>query len=43
MRDFYKPVDGDIVKVLPILKKDGTFCPFIKTEDRNKKLETIGI
>ena len=31
MRDFYKPVDGDIVKVLPILKKDGTFCPFIKT------------
>ena len=31
MRDFYKPEDGDIVKVLPILKKDGTFCPFIKT------------
>jgi len=31
MRDFYKPEDGDIVKILPILKKDGTFCPFIKT------------
>jgi len=28
---FYKPEDGDIVKILPILKKDGTFCPFIKT------------
>lgn len=27
---FYKPEDGDIVKILPILKKDGTFCPFIK-------------
>jgi hypothetical protein len=31
MVDFYKPEDGDIVKILPILKKDGTFCPFIKT------------
>jgi len=31
MRDFYKPEDGDVVKILPILKKDGTFCPFIKT------------
>jgi hypothetical protein len=31
MTDFYKPEDGDIVKILPILKKDGTFCPFIKT------------
>ena len=29
--DFYKPEDGDVVKILPILKKDGTFCPFIKT------------
>jgi hypothetical protein len=28
---FYKPEDGDIVKILPILKKDGTFCPLIKT------------
>jgi hypothetical protein len=27
----YKPEDGDIVKILPILKKDGTFCPLIKT------------
>jgi hypothetical protein len=31
MSKFYKPEDGDIVKILPILKKDGTFCPFIKT------------
>jgi hypothetical protein len=31
MVDLYKPKDGDIVKILPILKKDGTFCPFIKT------------
>jgi hypothetical protein len=31
MVDFYKPEDGDVVKILPILKKDGTFCPFIKT------------
>jgi hypothetical protein len=31
MVGFYKPEDGDIVKILPILKKDGTFCPFIKT------------
>lgn len=31
MIDLYRPEDGDIVKVLPILKKDGTFCPFIKT------------
>ena len=31
MVDLYRPEDGDIVKVLPILKKDGTFCPFIKT------------
>ena len=31
MTDFYKPEDGDIVKILPIFKKDGTFCPFIKT------------
>jgi hypothetical protein len=31
MRKFYKPEDGDIVKILPILKKDGTFCPLIKT------------
>ncbi len=30
MTAFYKPEDGDIVKILPILKKDGTFCPFIK-------------
>ena len=30
MIEFYKPEDGDIVKILPILKKDGTFCPFIK-------------
>lgn len=29
--DLYRPEDGDIVKILPILKKDGTFCPFIKT------------
>ena len=28
---FYIPEDGDIVKILPILKKDGTFCPLIKT------------
>ena len=31
MVDLYRPEDGDIVKILPILKKDGTFCPFIKT------------
>lgn len=31
MMDLYRPEDGDIVKILPILKKDGTFCPFIKT------------
>ena len=31
MVNLYRPEDGDIVKVLPILKKDGTFCPFIKT------------
>ena len=31
MVDLYRPEDGDIVKVLPIMKKDGTFCPFIKT------------
>jgi hypothetical protein len=31
MVDFYKPEDGDVVKILPILKKDRTFCPFIKT------------
>jgi len=31
MSKFYQPEDGDIVKILPILKKDGTFCPFIKT------------
>lgn len=31
MIDLYRPEDGDIVKILPILKKDGTFCPFIKT------------
>jgi hypothetical protein len=31
MTDFYKPEDGDVVKILPILKKDGTFCSFIKT------------
>lgn len=31
MMDLYRPEDEDIVKVLPILKKDGTFCPFIKT------------
>jgi len=29
--DLYRPEDGDIVKILPILKKDGTFRPFIKT------------
>ena len=29
--NLYRPEDGDIVKILPILKKDGTFCPFIKT------------
>ena len=29
--DLYRPEDGDIVKILPILKKDGTFCPFRKT------------
>ena len=31
MIEFYKPENGDIVKILPILKKDGTFCPLIKT------------
>ena len=31
MIGLYRPEDGDIVKILPILKKDGTFCPFIKT------------
>lgn len=31
MVDLYRPEDGDIIKILPILKKDGTFCPFIKT------------
>lgn len=31
MIDLYRPEDGDIVKILPILKKDGTFCPLIKT------------
>lgn len=30
MTKFYIPEDGDIVKILPILKKDGTFCPLIK-------------
>jgi len=29
--NLYRPEDGDIVKILPILKKDGTFCPLIKT------------
>jgi hypothetical protein len=31
MIDLYRPEDGDILKILPILKKDRTFCPFIKT------------
>ena len=31
MVDLYRPEDGDIVKILPILKRDRTFCPFIKT------------